>query len=212
MTKIGLIDYGAGNVHSVYKALRYVGAEVEWIRGPEELRRQDAVVLPGVGAFDDCVRALRFQGLTEELLRFIEAGRPFLGICIGYQILFESSDEFQSVESGLGIFRGKVIRFPEQPDLKVPQIGWNQIEIVRPDCPLFDGIPQGSHVYFVHSYYPKPKDPSIVATWTEYGVRYPSAVWRENVFATQFHPEKSQYVGLRILANFVRFARNGNSL
>jgi glutamine amidotransferase len=171
------------------------------------LERAAAAVLPGVGAFDDCLNALQAQQLTESVRAFLASGRPFLGICIGYQALFEASDEFDSHAPGLGIFRGRVVRFREQPGLKIPQIGWNQLEITRPDCPLLAGIPNGSHVYFVHSFHPQPADPSIVATWTEYGERFASAVWRDNVFATQFHPEKSQEVGLRMLRNFVALAK-----
>ncbi|RME92271.1 MAG: imidazole glycerol phosphate synthase subunit HisH [Verrucomicrobia bacterium] len=203
---VALIDYGAGNVHSVFKALRFVGADVRRVQGPEELAPARAAVLPGVGAFDDCLNALHRQQLVPAIREFIASGRPFLGICVGYQALFEASDEFQSRAPGLGLFRGRVIRFPDQPGLKVPQIGWNRLEIVRPDCPLYAGIPNGSHVYFVHSYHPDPQDESIVATWTDYGRRFASSVWRDNVFATQFHPEKSQEVGLRILRNFVGLA------
>ena len=194
-------------MHSVFKALRFVGAAVERVRDPAGLERAAAAVLPGVGAFDDCLNALQAQQLTESVRAFLASGRPFLGICIGYQALFEASDEFDSHATGLGIFRGRVVRFREQPGLKIPQIGWNQLEITRPDCPLLTGIPNGSHVYFVHSFHPQPADPSIVATWTEYGERFASAVWRDNVFATQFHPEKSQEVGLRMLRNFVALAK-----
>jgi glutamine amidotransferase len=204
---IALIDYGAGNVHSVFKALRFVGAAVERVRGPADLANADAAVLPGVGAFDDCLNALRARQLTDGVREFIASGRPFLGICIGYQALFEASDEFDSRAPGLGIFRGRVVRFREQPGLKIPQIGWNRLEFARPDCPLLKGIPDGAHVYFVHSFHPRPADSSVVVTWTEYGERFASAVWRDNVFATQFHPEKSQEVGLQMLRNFVALAK-----
>jgi glutamine amidotransferase len=165
-----------------------------------------AVVLPGVGAFDDCIQALQKQALLEASRQFIQSGRPFLGICVGYQALFEKSEEFNSCAAGLGIFQGKVVRFSEQNGLKIPQIGWNQLDIAKPDCPLFRGIPDGSYVYFVHSFFPKPGDASIVATQTTYGESFASSVWRENVFATQFHPEKSQKVGLQLLKNFVELA------
>ena len=138
--------------------------------------------------------------------RFIHSGRPFLGICVGYQALFEKSEEFNSCAAGLGIFPGKVVRFSSQPGLKIPQIGWNQIEIVQPTCPLLRGIPSGSHVYFVHSFFPRPADEAIVAARTTYGEPFASAIWKENVFATQFHPEKSQHVGLQLLRNFVELA------
>ncbi|MCS7091295.1 MAG: imidazole glycerol phosphate synthase subunit HisH [Verrucomicrobiota bacterium] len=204
---IALVDYGSGNLRSVYKALRYVGAEVRIVQRPQELREARAAVLPGVGAFDDCILALQRQELLEGLGAFIAQGRPFLGICVGYQALFERSDEFNSCALGLGLFRGRVVRLPDRPGLKVPQIGWNRIEIVRPDCPLYRGIPTGCHVYFVHSYFPRPEDASIIATRTEYGDVFASSIWRDHVFATQFHPEKSQRVGLRLLRNFVELAQ-----
>lgn len=200
---IALVDYGAGNIRSVHKALLYVGADVRRAACPEDLGEADALVLPGVGAFDDCLNALQRQELLAGVQDFIRSGRPFLGICVGYQALFEGSQEFNSSAAGLGVFPGRVIRFSGVSGLKVPQIGWNQIDLVRPDCPLFEGIPSGSHFYFVHSYYPEPVDDSIVAARTTYGETFASAVWRGNVFATQFHPEKSQEVGLRLLCNFV---------
>lgn len=203
---IALIDYGSGNLRSVHKALLKVGAQVRIARHPEEMAGVRAVVLPGVGAFDDCIQALQKQGLLEAARQFVQTGRPFLGICVGYQALFEKSEEFNSCAAGMGIFPGKVVRFSEQPGLKIPQIGWNQLEIVKPECPLFRGIPGGSYVYFVHSFFPKPADASIVATRTTYGETFASSVWRDNVFATQFHPEKSQKVGLQLLKNFVELA------
>jgi glutamine amidotransferase len=201
---IALLDYGAGNLRSVEKALRFVGGDVKLVESPDGMKDASAVVLPGVGAFDDCVNALQRQELLEASREFIKTGRPFLGICVGYQALFERSEEFDSRAAGLGLFKGSVVRFPGGQGLKIPQIGWNQIEIVQPECPIFKGIENGSHVYFVHSYYPQPEDDSIAACRTTYGVDFASAVWRENVFATQFHPEKSQKVGLAILENFVK--------
>ena len=203
---IALIDYGSGNLRSAQKALLKVGADVRIARKPEELDGARAVVLPGVGAFDDCVHALQKQELLEASRKFIQSGRPFLGICVGYQALFERSEEFNSCAAGLGVFRGKVVRFTEKPGLKIPQIGWNQLDLARPECPLFRGIPEGSYVYFVHSFFPRPADSSIVAARTIYGQPFASAVWRDNVFATQFHPEKSQNVGLQLLKNFVELA------
>ena len=203
---IALIDYGSGNLRSAQKALIEVGADVRVVRGPEGLKNARAAVLPGVGAFDDCVNALRKQELLEASREFMTSGRPFLGICVGYQALFEKSEEFNSCAAGLGIFKGRVVRFAEEPGLKVPQIGWNQIDIVRPDCPLFQGVPSGSYVYFVHSFSPQPADSAIVATRTTYGQPFASAIWRDNIYATQFHPEKSQRVGLRLLKNFVDLA------
>jgi imidazole glycerol-phosphate synthase subunit HisH len=204
---IALIDYGSGNLRSVHKALLKVGAEVRIAQHPEAMAGAGAVVLPGVGAFDDCIQALEKQALLEASRQFIQSGRPFLGICVGYQALFEKSEEFNSCAAGLGVFEGKVVRFSERSGLKVPQIGWNQLEVMKPECPLFRGVPDGSYVYFVHSFFPKPADASIVATKTDYGESFASSVWRENVFATQFHPEKSQKVGLHLLKNFVELAR-----
>jgi imidazole glycerol-phosphate synthase subunit HisH len=204
---IGLIDYGAGNLHSVEKALRYLGAHVQRVTHPAQLRDLRAAVLPGVGAFDDCVNTLNKQELLSATRSFIETGRPFLGICVGYQALFERSEEFNSCAAGLGIFKGKVVRFRGENGLKVPQIGWNQLELARPDCPLFKNISNGSYTYFVHSFFPQPEDETIVATRTEYGQSFASAIWKDNIYATQFHPEKSQKVGLHILQNFVDLAR-----
>lgn len=200
---IALLDYGSGNIRSVQKALIKAGADVEISRDPKILKDARAAVLPGVGAFDDCITAMGKQELFEGVKNFIKSGRPFLGICVGYQALFESSEEFNSCAAGLGLYKGNVVRFREQPGLKIPQIGWNQIEITQPACPLYKDIPSGSYVYFVHSFFPKPSDPSIVATETAYGEKFASSIWRENVFATQFHPEKSQEVGLTLLKNFV---------
>lgn len=204
---IALLDYGSGNLRSVHKSLLKVGAEVRLVQRPDELAGAAGLVLPGVGAFDDCMNALRKQELLEALRDFIKTGRPFLGICVGYQALFERSEEFNSCAAGLGVFKGSVVRFHDNGGLKVPQIGWNQLEIVREDCPLFRGIPNGSYVYFVHSFYPRPLDERIIATRTDYGGRFASSVWHENVYATQFHPEKSQNVGLQLLKNFVALTR-----
>jgi glutamine amidotransferase len=207
---IALLDYGSGNLRSVHKALLKVGVPPSGIRivqTPDKIGDARAMVLPGVGAFDDCINALRKQELLEAAREFIKGGRPFLGICVGYQALFERSEEFNSCADGLGIFKGKVVRFSEKRGLKIPQIGWNQLEIVKPDCPLFRGVASGSYVYFVHSFYPQPVDLSIVATRTDYGDKFASSVWHDNVFATQFHPEKSQKVGLQVLKNFVELAK-----
>lgn len=203
---IALIDYGAGNLRSVHKALTHLGASVHIAERPEHLKDASAVVFPGVGAFGDCVQALRRQELASALQEFARSGRPFLGICIGYQALFERSEESDSSATGLAWFAGRVVRFTGSDGLKVPQIGWNRLEIVRPDCPLFSGIPSGSYFYFVHSYYPVPADPDLTAARTTYGETFASAIWKDNVFATQFHPEKSQAIGLRLLQNFVTLA------
>ena len=206
---IALLDYGSGNLRSVHKALLRVGGKVRIVQRPEDMADAGAAVLPGVGAFDDCLQALARQGLLEGTRQFIKSRRPFLGICVGYQALFEKSDEFNSCAAGLGIFHGKVVRFSDAGGLKIPQIGWNQLDVIQSACPLFRGVASGSYVYFVHSFFPKPLDPSIVATRTTYGETFASAVWRDNVFATQFHPEKSQDVGLRLLSNFVEIANGG---
>jgi len=204
---IALLDYGSGNLRSVHRALLKVGADVRIAQRPEEIGDARAVVLPGVGAFDDCIQALARQSLLGATKKFIESGRPFLGICVGYQALFERSEEFNSCAAGLAVFRGKVVRFSGNHGLKIPQIGWNQLEIARPDCPLFKGVSNGSYVYFVHSFFPRPEDQQIVAARTEYGEKFASAIWRDNVFATQFHPEKSETVGLQLLRNFVELAQ-----
>jgi len=199
---IALVDYGAGNVRSVQKALSAAGGDVRLVSTPDKVAQADAVVLPGVGAFDDCINAMQRQELVESIREFIASGKPFLGICVGYQALFEKSEEFNSCSSGMDVFEGKVIRFSGK-GIKIPQIGWNQVNIQKPDCPIFDGIDSGSYFYFVHSYFPEPRDSSIVASRTTYGVEFCSAIWKGNVFATQFHPEKSQKAGIKLLVNFV---------
>ncbi len=184
------------------KALQKVGGEVRIVQKVSDLKDAERLVLPGVGAFRDCMRNLDGCGMIDGVRDFICSGKPFLGICLGYQALFDRSEEGRDA-TGLGILAGSVVRFSDGT-LKVPQIGWNQIRIQQPDCPLLQGIKDNSYVYFVHSYFPKPADSRIVASWTEYGVRFASMVWRDNVFACQFHPEKSQAVGLRLLQNFVK--------
>ena len=203
---IALLDYGSGNLRSVEKALRKVGADVLVTTRAEPLREARAVVLPGVGAFDDCITAMQRQDLLGGVKEFIASGRPFLGICVGYQALFEKSEEFNSCAAGLGVFAGKVVRFPTKSGLKVPQIGWNHISITRENNPIYRGIADGSYVYFVHSFFPQPKGESIIATRTDYGGEFASSIWKDNTFATQFHPEKSQEVGLKLLKNFVELA------
>jgi glutamine amidotransferase len=205
---IALLDYGSGNLRSVHKSLFKVGADVRLVQHPDEIGDARGLVLPGVGAFDDCINALRKQELLEAARDFIKTGKPFLGICVGYQALFERSEEFNSCAAGLSVFQGSVVRFAEKPGLKIPQIGWNQLDIVQTDCPLYRGIENGSYVYFVHSFYPQPVDQSIVATNTNYGGNFASSIWRDNVFATQFHPEKSQKVGLQLLKNFAELTKN----
>ena len=197
---IALIDYGMGNLGSVHKALLRVGCDAQITDDPDQIARANAVVLPGVGAFDDCVKNLVDRGLDVAVKDAVNAGKPFLGICLGLQMLFETSEEGGKYP-GLGILPGKVVRFTHS--LKIPQIGWNQVEITR-RAPHLEGVPEGAWAYFVHSYYVVPEDDSVVATTTNYGYGFVSAVWRDNLFATQFHPEKSQAVGLLILENFAR--------
>ncbi|MCW5557300.1 MAG: imidazole glycerol phosphate synthase subunit HisH [Verrucomicrobiae bacterium] len=206
---IALLDYGSGNIRSVEKALRAAGAEVCRVTHPKEMKDARGVVLPGVGAFDDCLNALHRQELDAAVRDWIAADRPFLGICVGYQALFDRSEEFNSCARGLGVFQGPVVRFqptPAEPHLKIPQIGWNEVAITPSGGPLFAGIPDRSHFYFVHSFYPQPVDDSIVAGRTDYGASFAAAVCSGAVWATQFHPEKSQSVGLRLLRNFIEFA------
>jgi glutamine amidotransferase len=204
---IALLDYGSGNLRSVHKALLKAGADVRLVKQPSEIGDARGLVLPGVGAFDDCINAMQRQELFSASRDFIGSGRPFLGICVGYQALFERSEEFNSCAAGLGVFKGRVVRFSDSHRLKIPQIGWNQVILATPECPLYRDIPDGSYFYFVHSYFPLPEDDSIVATRTEYGDTFASSVWKDNVFATQFHPEKSQNGGLQLLRNFVGLTR-----
>jgi len=199
---IALIDYGSGNLRSVHNALRHEGAEPLLVSTSDGLRDADGVVLPGVGAFGDCVEGLRSRGLWKPLRDWLGSGKPFLGICVGYQLLFDESEESPGV-AGFGHFAGRVKRFSTL-GLKVPQIGWNQLELTQPDHALWSGLPPQPHVYFVHSYFPDPDDESIVTARTEYGELFASAASRGNVSAVQFHPEKSQDVGLAILRNFVK--------
>jgi len=196
---IAIIDYGMGNLRSVEKGFLKVGADVRVTNRPDDVENADGVVLPGVGAFRDCMRELTDLNLVDPLVNVIREGKPYLGICLGLQVLFSESEEFGRC-SGLDIFTGKVVRF-ENGDLKIPQMGWNEINIKK-DNPLLAGIPDKSYFYFVHSYYVAPEDSSLNLTTTDYGVEFTSSVWKDNVFAVQFHPEKSQALGLRLLKNF----------
>ncbi len=200
---IALIDYGSGNIRSVYKALQHEGAEVRLVGTPEEIAQASAVVLPGVGAFADCVHGIRSRGLWEPLAAWLEAGKPFLGICVGYQLLFEGSEEATDGTPGFGFFSGTVRRFTT-PGLKVPQIGWNSLALTP--HPLWEGLPENPHVYFVHSFYPEPGNPAETIATSTYGEPFAAAAARGAVGGVQFHPEKSQATGLRILRNFVTSA------
>ena len=199
MMKIAIIDYGMGNLHSAAKALEKVGAQVVVTRDPAEVLRADKVVLPGVGAFGDCMKNLNERELAPVIHEVIAAGKPFLGICVGLQLLFEGSEEDPGVE-GLGIFKG-LVRKIVAPGLKIPHMGWNNLEY-RTASPLFQGLPPSAYVYFVHSYHAVPTDETCITAVTDYGGPVTAAVGRGLVQAVQFHPEKSSAVGLKILANF----------
>jgi glutamine amidotransferase len=198
---IAIIDYDAGNLRSVEKALIALGEQPVITREPEVLLTADKVILPGVGAFGDAMARLNQYGLPDVIRQVAAKGTPFLGICLGLQLLFERSDESDGVP-GLGILKGEILRIPDHEGLKIPHMGWNSIEI-DPASRLFAGIDNGSYVYFVHSYYLKAADETDVAATTEYSTHIHAAVERANVFATQFHPEKSGEVGLQILRNFI---------
>lgn len=196
---IAIIDYGMGNLRSVQKGFEKVGCEATIVQDPAAVESAPAVVLPGVGAFADAMENLRKSGMIEVIQRVVASGKPFLGICLGQQLLFESSEEFGQTP-GLGIFPGRVRRFPEG-QLKVPHMGWNQA-VVQKTTPLLEGIPAAGAFYFVHSYYVEPADPELTIARTEYGLTFASVVGRDKVFGIQFHPEKSSNLGLRILQNF----------
>jgi len=197
---IKIVDYGMGNLRSVQKAFEKLGVAAEICSQPEQLTGADKMVLPGVGAFRDAIHELESKQLSQPVRDHIDSGRPFLGICLGLQLLFDVSYE-DGEYHGLGIVPGEVVRFEPQPDLKVPHMGWNQLEVVhRPS--LLEGIPDDASFYFVHSFYVAPSDESIVAARTDHGVNFVSMIARDNLFATQFHPEKSQRVGLKLLTNF----------
>jgi imidazole glycerol phosphate synthase glutamine amidotransferase subunit len=202
---IGIVDYDIGNLRSVQKAFQHVGGEAIFVRMPEEIARVDALVLPGVGAFGDCVRSLAASGMWDEVLAWAKSERPFFGICVGYQMLFESSEEAPG-EKGLGVFAGEVRRFSDRHGLKIPQIGWNTVTVRQDKASLLKGVLTGDFVYFVHSYYAQPSDSSLIALETTYGDTFAAAVARGNLLATQFHPEKSQRAGLQMLKNFVELS------
>jgi glutamine amidotransferase len=201
---IAIVNYGMGNLRSVQKALEHLGATAHITSDPADLGAADAVVLPGVGAFGAAMQRLNEAGLTDALRRAIETGKPFLGICLGLQLLFESSSESPGV-AGLGILKGRVVGFAETPDfpLRIPHMGWSRLRFVRHDCPLWRGVPDGAYVYFVHSYYPAPADEPLITAYCDYGVRFACAVGVGNLHAVQFHPEKSSDTGLQILRNFL---------
>jgi glutamine amidotransferase len=200
MSNILILDYGMGNLRSVQKAFEKLGAQAEISSDASRIPHADKLILPGVGAFRDAIARVNEAGMAGPIREHIARGKPFLGICLGLQLLFTKSYE-DGEYNGLDIFAGEVVRFPQMTDLKVPHMGWNQLNIVRP-APIFADLPTAPAVYFVHSYHVVPKDRGIIATETDYPAPFVSAIWKDNVFATQFHPEKSQRVGLSILHKF----------
>ncbi len=200
---ITVVDYGMGNLRSVAKALEKVGLDVKVSSNPQDIKNSKGIVVPGVGAFGDAIHNLDRFGLLDEVIKAIKEGKPYLGICLGLQILFEYGYEFGEHE-GLGILKGKVIRFEDKEGYKVPHMGWNQVWIKKKEG-LFEGIKEGEYFYFVHSFYAVPSDENDIASTTDYSVEFCSAVEKENVWAVQFHPEKSQKAGLKLLENFKKF-------
>ena len=200
--RIVIVDYGMGNLRNVQKGFERVGVEAVLTRSKREIQKASAIVLPGVGAFKDCMANLEKRGLVDLLRQSIESGKPYLGICLGLQILFSESEEF-GLHRGLDVVKGKVVKFKPDPEHKVPHMGWNTVEVVK-EIPLLQGIRSGEFFYFVHSYYVVPEDKACVATVTEYGEPFVSSISKGNVFATQFHPEKSHEMGLKILEDFIR--------
>lgn len=208
MIKVAVVDYDMGNLHSVCKGLQQVGADPHITDSTREIRAADAVVLPGVGSFDPAIHHLQSRGLVQPLQQIAVSGKPFLGICLGLQLLFEGSAEGQ--EEGLGIVPGRVERFASEPGLTIPHMGWNQLEFTQPDCPLWKNLDPAAWVYFVHSFYVQPAYPAVTAATIQHGQqRVPAAISFDRLMAVQFHPEKSSTVGLSILANFLTTATVG---
>jgi glutamine amidotransferase len=206
---VGVIDYGAGNLRSVCNALAHLGAndeQVRLVRNPDDFDGLERLIFPGVGAFGDCAEAIDRQDLRAPLIDWLSADRPFFGICVGYQVLFEESEESPD-QRGLGFFEGSVKKFsfpePERRHLKIPHMGWNEIRLKNPDLAFWQGLPAHPHVYFVHSFYPQPADQTLISATTDYGGEFGAAIQSGNITATQFHPERSQSVGLRLLGNFL---------
>lgn len=199
----GIIDYGAGNLLSVANAVKFLGFDSVLVSKPEHFEGVTKLILPGVGAFGDCVENLKSQGLWEPIQKWVGAGKPYFGICLGYQVLFESSAESPNL-LGLGVLKGDVLEFSANTGDKVPHMGWNSVAMTDTSMPIWNGLNDDDHVYFVHSFYPEPQDQSIVAARTHYaGVEFAAAVCKGAVWATQFHPERSQQVGLQVLRNFI---------
>ena len=200
---IGVIDYGAGNLRSVCNSLKKLSVDCHVVKAPSDLDKIETMIFPGVGSFGDSSDQLKKQSLFEPIREWIINDRPFLGICIGFQMLFDSSEESPGSE-GLGIIPGKVIKFSEQKNLKVPHMGWNEVQIKNLDDPVWQKIDDLTHFYFVHSYFPKPNNPEVSSSTTGYGVDFTSSIRFGNIFGTQFHPEKSQKSGLRLIENFLK--------
>ena len=200
--RIGLVDYGSGNLRSVQRALEHAGADCVLVHSPAEAKGISALVVPGVGSFGDCARQLREAGLWHFIKEWIAADRPYLGICLGYQLLFESSEESPGV-AGFGALKGNVVHFPKDSGLKIPHMGWNQLHVRNPADRLMGGLGENPDFYFVHSYYPVPGDASAVTSTCGYGVEFAASVTKGNLSAVQFHPEKSQALGLAMLRNFI---------
>ena len=203
MNMTGIIDYGAGNLKSLCNTLEAIGADQRLIRQPDDLDGIKTIIFPGVGAFGDCARHLENQKLIKPLREWIQQDRPFLGICIGFQMLFEGSDESPGC-SGLGVLPGQVVRFPDIRGMKVPHMGWNQLNLKDKDDHAWNGLGESPYFYFVHSYFPQPVNESIIASTTPYGNSFVSSVRRGRLLATQFHPEKSQSAGSRLIRNFLK--------
>ena len=199
--EIAIVDYQMGNLRSVQKALEHVGAEATITNDPNQIAEAHKVILPGVGAFGDAMRELNARNLPESIVDSIRSGKPFLGICLGLQLLFETGFEGER-HQGLGVIAGEVVRFSNMADRKVPHMGWNQVRAEKPGCKLLHGISSEAYFYFVHSYYVQPADASAVWLLCDYGQQFCASIWRDNLFATQFHPEKSQRDGLKLLENF----------
>jgi len=199
---LGLVDYGSGNLRSVQRAIEHAGGTCLLVHTPAEAEQCAALVVPGVGSFGDCARQLREAGLWDVIKDWLAADRPYLGICLGYQLLFDSSEESPGA-AGLGALAGKVVHFPRESGLKIPHMGWNQLHLTTPSDRLMKDLGQNPDFYFVHSYYPVPEDPSVITSTCDYGLEFAASVTRGNLSAVQFHPEKSQELGLVMLKNFI---------
>jgi len=200
--RVGVIDYGGGNLRNVLNVLKFLGHEGLLVSSPADLDRVDRLVFPGVGSFGDCVAELDRKKLRDPVVDWVKGDRPYFGICLGYQVLFERSQETPETR-GLGLFPGEVVHFPAQKGLKVPHMGWNQVKKVDPDFFVWSGIPDPLYLYFVHSYYPRPEDTGLIASTTCYGEDFASSISRGRTFAGQFHPERSQEAGLQLIRNFL---------